>query len=51
MKLKSKRKMMPYLFLIPALFVIITILGIPLINLICYSFAKVDLIGNFKGWS
>ena len=51
MKLKSKRKMMPYLFLIPALFVIITILGIPLINLICYSFAKVDLIGNFKGWA
>lgn len=51
MTLKQKRRMMPYIFLIPGLAIIIAIFAVPLVNLIWYSFAKVDLIGNFRSWT
>ena len=51
MKLKRKRKALPYIFLIPAIFIIFAIFAIPLVNLLWYSFAKVDLIGQFQWWA
>ena len=51
MKLKRKRKALPYIFLIPAIFIIFAIFAIPLVNLLWYSFAKVDLIGQFQRWA
>lgn len=51
MKLKRKRKALPYIFLIPAIFIIFVIFAIPLVNLLWYSFAKVDLIGQFQRWA
>ncbi|XCP86426.1 sugar ABC transporter permease [Roseburia hominis] len=50
-KMKKKKNALPYLFLAPAIFVIIAIFAIPLVNLLWYSFAKVDLIGNFRSWA
>jgi len=51
MNLKRKRKALPYIFLVPAIVIIIMIFAIPLFNLLWYSFAKVDLIGNFNSWA
>ena len=51
MKPKHKRNALPYIFLTPAVMIIIAIFAIPLINLLWYSFAKVDLIGNFRSWA
>lgn len=50
-KMKKRKNALPYLFLAPAIFVIIAIFAIPLVNLLWYSFAKVDLIGNFRSWA
>lgn len=50
MKVKKKGNKLPYIYLIPAVVIIVAIFAIPLFNLLWYSFAKVDLIGNFKGW-
>lgn len=50
MKPKKKRNKLPYIYLIPAVVIIVAIFAIPLFNLLWYSFAKVDLIGNFRGW-
>jgi len=51
MKRKMKKNTLPYIFLAPAIIVIVAIFAIPLINLLWYSFAKVDLIGNFRSWA
>lgn len=47
---RTKRTFLPYLFLIPAVAVILVIIAIPLFNLFGYSFAKVNLIGDFQKW-
>lgn len=50
MKEKKKRNALPYIYLTPAIIIILVIFAIPLFNLLWYSFAKVDLIGKFNGW-
>ncbi|WP_343248672.1 sugar ABC transporter permease [Diplocloster hominis] len=50
MKLKRRKGRLPYIYLTPAMIVIIAIFAIPLVNLIWYSFAKVNLIGKFQKW-
>ena len=51
MRPKHRKNVLPYIFLTPAMIIIIVIFAIPLINLLWYSFAKVDLIGNFRSWT
>ncbi|MCC2256260.1 sugar ABC transporter permease [Ruminococcus sp. CLA-AA-H200] len=50
MKKTKKKNVLPYIYLTPAVIIIIAIFAIPLINLLWYSFARVDLIGNFQNW-
>lgn len=50
MKLANKKQRLPYIYLMPAMLVIIAIFALPLVNLLWYSFAKINLIGKFQKW-
>lgn len=50
MNVNKRDLRVPYIYILPALLVIIFVLGIPLINLIRYSFTDVTLVGNIKKW-
>lgn len=50
MNLRTKKKLQPYVYIAPALIIIIIVLGIPLLNLVWYSFAKVNLVGKLQEW-
>lgn len=40
----------PYAYIAPSVLIILVILGIPLLNLIWYSFAKVSIVGQLQKW-
>ena len=50
MKLKRRKGRLPYIYLTPAIIVMIAIFAIPLVNLNRNSLAKVNLIGKFQKW-
>ena len=50
MKKRKRKNVLPYIYLTPAVVIIIAIFAIPLINLLWYSFARVNLIGHFQNW-
>ena len=44
------KKSLPYRYILPAVVFLTIIFGIPLINMIWYAFADVDIMSGFKEW-
>lgn len=50
MRRNISNKILPYAYITPPIILLLVVLGIPLINLIWYSFSKVSFVGEFQSW-